>query len=84
MPRSFSTAAICRSDCAPSALIDTIIGTKSAAFAAARPCRALALAMFPLRHTLVMLPRSPPNFVPRALAAARASFVRVLIASASA
>ena len=67
--------------------MDSSTGSKSFALFSACSLRTLALALFPFRATLAMIPpRSPPSTTPRALAAARAAFVRseIILASCSA
>src|SRR5271168_1347717 len=69
MPRSFSAAAIWRSEDAPSALIVSITGARSAARCVAASALAWALATFPLADTVSIAHIRPPSFTPRALAA---------------
>src|SRR5437879_12229140 len=77
MPASFNPLAISLSDSAPAACRSLMIGAISATRESARACRA---AVASARTFLVgTTPRSPPSFLPRLLAAASASLVRLLI-----
>jgi hypothetical protein len=81
MPRSFSAAAMHRSDLTPAACSSAMVGARSVARSFARSTSRLRPAARAV--SLSSTPRLPPSFLPRALAAANAALVRLEISPAS-
>src|SRR5262249_35695949 len=82
--RSLRPAAILRREVSPFFLNFAISPARICALSAALACWAATLALAPALATRGRLPRSPPSFVPRAFARARAAaLVRAEMAAAS-
>ena len=81
MPRAFKPAARPRRLLTPFARNSAIVGARSAARVAA--CALMTAAALARVLAVGFTPRSPPSFLPRRLAAARAALVRALIIPAS-